>query len=474
MSDIESETQIEALDGPDADGAKPTLARAMLAIIVAMLLVGAVAAVISRPSKTSPEKELASVRAYVSQAQTAHFVTESASVTGNDQGPGSSSSDRSTTEGDLRLPDDAHVFENYGDGVSETVAVKGAVYSRDADTRAALATKGWVYNAFVPSSGGIAGAASSAASGLQPDVSAALGSAGAAFAQVMATGGDAGLPEVLGALRDPVRVETHVVRATLDVDALMQSLGLTADQQRQLTQMAGDVTSTVTVTITSGPKGRLDRMVWKAIETASDPADSGTSTEDTRFSNWDAPVTITAPSKDSLDLTPDVDEQGVAAVHDIGLLAPTTLPAGFKLTYAEVIPTDDSDNEQCRSVNITFNDPAADVPPADPTKFDSYSPPPSIDIYEMVPGCAYAPKLEGQSYVAGPNRGFVVPTDQASWGNGPPMPGGPAETDIVMQVGNTLLEVASTVGADQLKAALASLAPLDMATIPIDRMAPPA
>jgi hypothetical protein len=54
------------------------------------------------------------------------------------------------------------------------------------------------------------------------------------------------------------------------------------------------------------------------------------------------------------------------------------------------------------------------------------------------------------------------------------MPGGPAETDIVMQVGNTLLEVASTVGADQLKAALASLAPLDMATIPIDRMAPPA
>jgi hypothetical protein len=475
----------EPLPAPESDVPTPKLARALLAIAVVALLVGGAMAVISRPSKADPDKELASVRSFVGNARTAHVVTDEVDTYGNATGPGSSSTERFHSEGDLRLPDEAHLIQEDGHTVTEVIAVKKGVYTRDAKTRPEVLNKGWVFDSPVTAGTGMASASGSATIGsvgtspvVDGQVDTALGAAAATFDQVMASGAGMGLPHVLAALKDPVRVDTHVLRATLDIDVLMRSFGMTDAQITEMKRDGGDAETAVTVTITSGANGRLDRVLWKAVDTSTDPEANGVSTDDSVFSSWDAPVTITAPGRDALDLTPDVDEQGVAAVHDIALLAPTTLPAAFKLTYADVTTADDSTISGCRTVNLTFSDPVADEAaystPPDPAHPDDYPTTPGIELYEVAPDCPSAPKLEGQPYVAGANHGFTVPADGADWGIGDPPSAGRPEIDVVMKVGNTLVMVSGTVPAAQLTSVLASLAPLDLTKITIATVEPPA
>ena len=216
----------------------------------------------------------------------------------------------------------------------------------------------------------------------------------------------------------------------------------------------------VTITITSGEGGRLDRLVVEIRETTD--GEQSVDTGDLHFANWGEPVSITAPSADAIDHTPAVDEEDLAAFDKFQILARTALPAGWELQSAGVTK-EDAEFEECTSVDFTYG------PPFDWSSVDfedDDGPMPTIAHVSMTDAaCQWiddyvVDAADARAVRFGPYRGHVAdPGDAEDVGTGFYAYGRLASTTVVADLPGAKLVAGSNAGEQVLLDLLATLAP---------------
>ncbi|MCU1483266.1 MAG: hypothetical protein JWN67_12 [Actinomycetia bacterium] len=89
------------------------------------------------------------------------------------------------------------------------------------------------------------------------------------------------------------------------------------------------------VTVWVGRAGRLDRLVLRSA------GEGFHHVVDLRFRGWGRDVGIAAPDPVDVDITPEIDEQGLVDFPGGPALLPTDLPTGWVMGAAEVTPHDE-------------------------------------------------------------------------------------------------------------------------------------
>src|SRR5688500_17837641 len=108
-----------------SDTVKNGGSRVLFALITALLVSSVAVIVATGGPKVDPARELAAVRSYVAEAETVRFTMSSKSVQGDadDDGLGSTYTDRTEESGEFEFPDRSHVVSNDGEVIWETVIV---------------------------------------------------------------------------------------------------------------------------------------------------------------------------------------------------------------------------------------------------------------------------------------------------------------------------------------------------------------
>lgn len=166
-----------------------------------------------------------------------------------------------------------------------------------------------------------------------------------------------------------------------------------------------------------------------------------------RFDNWGQLVELAAPAADMIDVTPDLNEEAVAAWHDAPLYMPRNLPRGWTLDYAEVLSAEETE-EGCEQVEIDF------VSPEYYEEEDEEAP--YLYLYELPTACAQPFEGVGvQAFQAGPYAGTGY-TDRDGY-----------SLAQIRIDDKTTLQADSNIPVGQLQALLADLVPLDFGRVSV-------
>ncbi|MDQ3944115.1 MAG: hypothetical protein M3357_02965 [Actinomycetota bacterium] len=252
---------------------------------------------------------------------------------------------------------------------------------------------------------------------------------------------------------------------------------------------------TVTIELTSGAGGRLERIVWRVestqevfepsigedgTETSTRQMDSSVETTDVRFSRWDEPVDLTPPAPVDVDPTPGIDEKALARFDKFSVPVPRHLPDGFYLVSASVIDGEFYAGEDplgigapvlCPTVNLSWGQTFEDLDLSDPAQLPV---PHHLNLYASGTPCGgvvmMPPPGPGQTrpFVAGRHRGTIREEHLP----GPDSGGGFRTVSLV--VNGAQLEFSSTLTDEELSRILADLVPFDLAAQNIYRQEPPA
>jgi hypothetical protein len=421
------------IDAPRRANGPSRRARLCGALAVVVFAAGVAAVFTVAPGHApTPAEQLARMSKLVSAAGTAHFTSDDTWDSGPGDGqPGSHYRDTSRTEGVLALPDRSHWTEDYGDGADEAIVTAEAVFTRHADSKAALAGEQWVKE---PSESQRPQAhAVDLTGGDTPSQAASI---------VRAFGAPSDIAELLAHMKALTRVNPNVIRGTLDVASLPDL------------QIGGEPLPWVRVELTSDDTGRLARMVFTM--TGNDPQNPSTGRSDVRFSGWGAPVEIQVPTPAEVDPTPNIDETGLAGFTATPIVAPGNLPASFQLVEAHVVKGNTADGT-CPEVDLTYGDPtvlAADDAAAAARKDDN----PVVRDLEV----SLTPDSCDQ-YDAGAGRPATLGGHQARIDHGN-VADGDSAVSLDTLVGSTHLHVDSDLPDAQVVSAFRTIAPFNLAT----------
>ena len=440
------------------------LQAALMAACLTLLSAGIAGVVVVGNEAASPAEDLARLQAFVEEARTARFTSDEHTLESSGEGDvGSDYSSRSKVVGALQVPDRSQWTVDTGEGAFEGIVVPGAVYFREAATVVELADEQWTYEE-VPA-----------------DAQAPVGGEMMMMAAGVGTAfGATDLVDMLAATRAPQRVDDRTIEAEVDVRRMPgfdpeQYVHPETDERLPLPE--------VTIRLTSGPDHRLERMVVR-VEEELDPSAWGepdepglptsfTATSDTRFTDWGAPQSITAPAAAAVDPTPYVDEDGLGAFRTMPLFGLRTLPGGFELLMAEVFTApEDADDESgdCPEVDLSYGNPgehdAAEAAAMESGDWDA-APPPSIEV-ELTPAdCDYWGALtedDSEPIRVGGRTGRIRRGEDPDEDYG-------ATIEVI--VGATRVTVMSDLPEAQTIAAAGDLVPLDLGTQPVHHVTPP-
>jgi hypothetical protein len=159
------------------------------------------------------------------------------------------------------------------------------------------------------------------------------------------------------------------------------------------------------------------------------------------FADWNTPVEITRPADDEVDPTPWLDEESVAAVPGIQLLRPTALPEGWELISVLAYAAGDSP-EACDQVELYWS------PPLTAGAMEEEVPDDYFDVYLLPVDCALA-------------------SDPTPFDVGPYAPLASRQTDYGTEVlvGDTVVQIQTSLVGRGLASVVVSLAPTDLATL---------
>ena len=160
------------------------------------------------------------------------------------------------------------------------------------------------------------------------------------------------------------------------------------------------------------------------------------------FSEWNVPVEIARPADAEIDRTPWLDEESIAAVQGIQLLSPTVLPEGWELDYVTVLTMDDT-SESCDQVEMDWSPMVLDD---DADMYENY-----LYVYLLPLECATASN----------------PTP-FELGDVAPFPSRQGEYSLEVLVGDTVVQVDSSLEGIELYDVLRSLVPTDIAAISVE------
>jgi hypothetical protein len=188
---------------------------------------------------------------------------------------------------------------------------------------------------------------------------------------------------------------------------------------------------------------RPDRLVLRVA------AERSSSELELSFTDWDSGLTVAVPGEEEIDPTPWVEEELIRAL-DLAPVAPGAVPAGWAPT-ATVIPASDwyDAPEDCEVLDLSYDEPlpadAFDEPPDEEGLFDTETG--YVWLYQTSLDCALA--VDDAPFEPGGPAGLPHRSSDAAG----------AEQ---LLVGETVVEVeTSLVGAER-DALVASLAPIDI------------
>lgn len=459
--------------------------RAVLVAIVALFAASVAGLVTLAPKgKRTPAQQLAKLQAFVAGAKTVHYASESTTESKQtDTGLGTSFNNKSRSDGDVILPDQVHSVEQDGNNFNELIKLHDGTYSRAGDNRAKMLAAQWVYaGAHVAPEldGGSVGSAPNTGMAF-PGVAIGSGVAPSLFGHTEASLADGGdIAAFIKAAGAPKQVAPNVIEVTIDPKKIgwpEPPEGISATFPKP----------TITARLTSAPDGTLERVVTTIVmkmggEGGGNSADSlgigtFTSTYDVQLSGWNKPVTIAKPGAETIDPTPGIDEQDLAAFNAMPLLAPGKVPAGYELTGAHVstsVADASPADGNCPEVDLDYANPAATQAFYDKITashganhgiVDGGNGPPDITVTLTPTSCDYtdagdnAKPIRAGRYAGTITRGNVNDGDYA-------------ET-IEVIVGATRVGIATDLPEPQAVAMAANLVPFNLATQPVHHVAPP-
>ena len=350
---------------------------AILAVVVVTLIV----VVGGADSSPSAATALARAQRFVEQADSVEY--RGAQLLRFDaEGTGRETVERTRFEEAAVFPDRSHSLAVYEDSAFEAIAVDGLLYSRDAPDRDALADARW---------------------------DEAEGDAG--FFALPAPPQD--LPALLAGARRPYLVgqDDGITTLRVAVEEIEPDLVLAvADDGR----MAG-------LGYASG-----DEFGSEAVKI--------------EFERWNGDVDIEAPDTADVDPTPLIDEDAVARYDDAPLYQPRTIPEGWVLDSASVLPdfatTDEGD--PCETVMLYF--------------LEADSEEGFLSLYQAPEECALPRPQRADDFAAGANDGWIA--DELDFREG------------TLIVNGTMLQFDTDLTPEALSVLLGNLAPLDLASPP--------
>ena len=329
--------------------------------------------------------------------------------------------------GDVAFP--THVHWTGGDRglfYEEAITTPEGLFYRSASTKAGLATKSWTKHQMTPEQ----------------------------YRQARKDELLPGSPANPDALGFDVRKLPEVLDGLVDPEATVDGV-----KGRYLPNQTGEATATVQLSMFPGTNG-LQRMVW-SLQRPTGPGESDTMTAsvDLTFFDWDKPVEIAAPAAAfPPDDTPSIDEVALAAYREVPLVAPSTLPAGFRLVTAEV--QDRLERGGCPEVFLHYEDPSARAVTAGgglATRLD-------LTIGREECRTDLDGDADNQPYAAGRYEGTFQKSDPS---------GRPGEnydfTTVHLTIGGAAVEVSSNLSDAAIRAAVASLRPFALNAEPIYR-----
>ncbi len=458
--------------------------RAVFLGILAMMVAGTVTVVALRDGERSPAKDLARVRDFVADARTGRFEGTSLSQSGEGaEEPGYTSIDVSRLEGSFETPGRMHYIEDSGEYLDEVLQVPGAVYFRNAETRAELQAEPWVYHR-APE--GEDAESAEAPTGLD-EAGAMAVDAASDFTSTFA--GPFDVSEVLGRMGTVQRESSGVLEAKTTMRELLPPEAVEAIEQEAAEleaqippeetaeggiqgeieiesygMDAGFLDDPITIRLAHADDGRLDEMV--VTTEGGEGEDRTVDTTTIRYSAWGHPVQLHAPPAAAVDPTPSIDEEDLAGFAAFTPLAPATPPPGTILRSATV-SEEDEEFESCSSVDLDYAPP----PPEDEEPgWHSYAP--YLRISLMPASCRWAGGPTRVPEGDGPTEMVAVGPYQARVDSS--RFGGPPEGESVLHfhftAGDVVVDVDTTLPKEQAVATLATLAPLDLAAQPIQRV----
>jgi hypothetical protein len=402
--------------------------------------------VLTRSRPASPAHRLVSVQQFLDEAVSVRF--ESSHEVGEEVAAATY-----RTEGALRFPGWSRRISHSGSAWDEeTIRTDRGRYQRVAGRGQKLAERKWTYS----SPGQAKRWAGTGADG-EPDFGLLLAGLGPPL------DGEPDRTDLMGvvrALKHPARVDDDTIRASLTLTTLFTDPRLKAAML--------DGTGKVDVELTIGPGGRLDRMGWSLTarrlgdrsRRCNVPFDSYGYPEcvkeraEIRFSRWNEPLEAFSPDITDVDITPGVEEERLATVPADIALAPSSIPDGIVLREADLL-TEGFPNGECRTLVLIYR----------PRATRDRGPFPNLDIRISTGGCLrpeehFGPP--GRSITAGRYRGTV-------YREGVAVPGA-----AVFGIGVAQATVEwGDLPEPQMLDAVASLAPLDLATQPVYQSIPP-
>jgi hypothetical protein len=458
--------ELAVRDVVPAPRSAPPWRRLVAVTAVLVVIVGLLASIVTRRNPDEPASELAGVVSFADGANTVHVDATVNVATFTDDGLGTTYNTRWRLEGAIRFPNEAHLLVHTGDRVFQRILVGDDLYERSAVAEENLYLNRWSQSTIDRS----AIDADPAAAPEEPETSDQrsqawdLVSQGAGFGSELQR-----MRRVLARTGEPTRVSTNVIRIELGLpaflDAYFADLALDEETLAELEKLEGSVT----LDITSGPKGRLDRIVAKVdARSRADgarPREGWQSTADVRFTEWGAPVEIAAPNMDPFPELPVIDLEGIARAQ-FTVLAPKTVAPDLKLLEASYFVPEDRglDEPDCDKVTLYYapeEEPASVEPGYSDLRFLN------LDIASI--GCesddsrtneAYLEKRAGapSAYSVGPYRGTIARYDTPEAGRG---------VYIVLEVDGVEVFVDSTLSAEETTLALSELVAFDPRTQPI-------
>lgn len=150
------------------------------------------------------------------------------------------------------------------------------------------------------------------------------------------------------------------------------------------------------------------------------------------FTDWtDKTVAIAAPTPAQLDTQPPIARAKLASFKTAALVMPKTLPSGWELVRADVLPAADT-QEGCAQAELAYEDQASGD-----TGF--------LYLYELPKACTAAPEGAVLPFTAGNYSGFSAEAD------------GPY---VQITVGNTTVQAVTDLSLERLARTLSELVPL--------------
>ncbi len=438
------------------------------------------------------------MRDFVTSAGSGRFegTSRSESGSGADE-PGTTSINVTQVSGSFKLPARLHVIEDSGDYLFEAIEVEAGSYVRSAASRSELNDESWEFEAS-PKSEQDSSAAGWSMEGIDGEGLSALSAAAGVLGSF---GGPFDLVEVLGRLKAVRRVSTGVLEASVALrdllpEEMVKAIEQEATKAKETAEAepgTGDVEpngsndlvveegtydefaaelleGVVTFRLVHDDTGRLDEMT---ITTETGDGDDRTVERTSlKFSAWGSSLAIDAPASADVDPTPGIDEDDLAAFRAFPVLAPRALPKGMVL-HGATVASEDAEEESCNAVDLGYGRPERSTGIEDHSEGDDA--PSFLNITLTEASCPWAERHmawfgndgPAEPVEFGPYRGELVRSQLSDDAFGE------ALIQVKLTVDDVDVDVHSSLPRDELLAILASLAPLDLASQPLDLRPPP-